>query len=350
MRSVRFANSGVWNAALGANLLGSVNVKKNSNTDELTDNTFCQTGSSLPISDGKLYTVNNIIIMDGMRSGESEWTDSIKAAENGTNSMYVTNDDKYLYVTAEIVQSAVSPVYNLQIHNGSEENKFYWMYYMPNGFVYFNNGDYTGCECKRSGNYVEFKIPFGSVMNLEPGTVINDVRVSIQDSSNDWVNVGELKSGEYVISDTFTVYSVEENVFLKEHSDYGLSVETSLSNVKYQWLFNGEEIDNANEKDYTIKDASLDSVGKYSVRLTSSAGTVRSVDICTVTDVYPDEKSLRGDVNGDGEVNSADAVRLQTFILCKASDENFISENADMDSSGNIDSLDMVLLRKELIG
>ena len=69
-----------------------------------------------------------------------------------------------------------------------------------------------------------------------------------------------------------------------------------------------------------------------------------------LADVYPDEKSLRGDVNGDGEVNSADAVRLQTFILCKASDENFISENADMDSSGNIDSLDMVLLRKELIG
>ena len=58
---------------------------------------------------------------------------------------------------AEIIQESQAPVYNLQIKNGDENNKFYWIYYASNGFVYFNNGSYDGCECKRSGNYVEYR-------------------------------------------------------------------------------------------------------------------------------------------------------------------------------------------------
>lgn len=346
-RSVRFANNGTWNSSLGANRLGSVNVTESGETSKIIDNTFYQSNAETAVSNGNMYTVNNMIIMDGVRSSDSEWTDSIKAAENGDNKLYISNDDKYLYVMAEIVQNSQSPVYNLQIKNASENNKFYWMYYMPNGYVYFNNGSYDGCECKRSGNYVEFKIPFGSVMNLEPGVVLSSVRVSIQDSANEWVNMGELTSGEYTITDTFDIYSVMRKVKLNEHDSLELNVECSLDNASYQWLHDGVEIENAAEKSFTINDASSDSKGVYSVKITSDSGTVRYSDICDVTEVY--SASLKGDVNGNGEVNITDAVLLQGYLLDKKGISDIVWENSDINDDSDVDSFDMVLMRRILI-
>lgn len=349
MRSVKFANNDIWNPSLGANFMGSFTVTESANTAEITDNTFYQINAMDPVtvSTGSMYTINNIIMLDGVRSSDSEWTDFVKAAENGANKLYINNDDKYLYIMAEIVQNASSPVYNLQIHNATEGDKFYWMYYMSNGFVYFNGGSYDGCECKRQGNYVEFKIPFGSVMNIEPGVVLSSVRVSIQDSSNEWKNVGEITSGEYTVKDTFDIYSVSRTISLKEHDDLLLDVVCSLENGKYQWLHDGEIIDGATGTELSLKDVSSDSKGTYSVKITSESGTVREAEICNITEIY--SSGLKGDVNGDRSVNISDVVLLQKYLIKLADSSEIISENSDINDDLNVNIFDLIMLKRILI-
>ena len=119
LRCVQFANPGIWNSSLGANKLGSITLTKGSGTSQ----TFRVKGTDG--GSAQLYTVNGIIIPDGTRSSESEWTDSALAAENGENKLYLSCDDQYLYVAAEIFQNAASPVYNLRIQHG---DKSYWWY------------------------------------------------------------------------------------------------------------------------------------------------------------------------------------------------------------------------------
>lgn len=349
MRTVQFANKDVWDPALGANRIGSFTVTKSDSIQNLTQNKFAQKNAEKEVtaSDGDMYTINNIIMLDGTRSGESEWTDELLLGENGSNKLYVTNDDKYLYVMAEISQNAASPVYNLQIRNGSEGDKFYWMYYMSNNYVYFNNGSYDGCDCKRIGKYVEFCIPFGSVMNIHPETVLSSVRISIQDSSNDWVNVGEVSGTNYTVTDTFYVYNVKRTVNMKQNDELSMSVEASPDSAKYQWYHDGKEISGATDKTYTITGATADIEGLYTVKVTSETGTVREVEICQVNKVYA--SSLKGDLNGDGEVTVADAVILELYLHGAMKHDEFLYENSDINDDGTTDVFDMVGMRKLII-
>lgn len=348
MRTVQFANDDIWNASLGANFVGSFNVTESSDISAITDNSFVQSNAVNPVttSTGSLYTINNIVIPDGVRSSEAEWTESLKMAENGENKLYITNDDKYLYVMVEIVQESSAPVYNLQIKNASEDNKFYWIYYASNGFVYFNNGSYNGCECKRKGNYVEFKIPFGSVMNLKPGVVLSSVRVSIQDSGNEWVNMGELTSGEYIITDTFDIHSVSRTVNLMEKDSLSLNVVCSLDNGEYQWLHNGEIIEGATKTLYAIKNVSSNSEGIYSVRITSESGLVKETEICNLKKVY--SSGIAGDVNIDGVVNISDAVLLHDYILNNVDSSKISLENSDVNADTFVNIFDLIKLKSIL--
>ncbi|MBQ3565645.1 MAG: dockerin type I repeat-containing protein, partial [Oscillospiraceae bacterium] len=229
---------------------------------------------------------------------------------------------------------------NLQIKNGNENDKFYWIYYASNGYVYFNNGSYDGCDCKRYGNYVEFKIPFGTVMNIYPGTPLSSVRVSIQDSANDWINVGEL-TGSYNVTDTFYVYSAERSVYLNENDTFTINSECSLENASYEWYKNNEIIENAVNKSYTIENASTENIGTYSVKITSENGTERIVDICNIIDVF--DTKLIGDVNSDGAVNSADAVMLQKWLV--RSGEITDINAADVCSDAKINVFDLCALK-----
>lgn len=345
-RTVRFANANVWNASLGANLLGSFTVTENDNAEKLTDNTFYQQNcENARISMGSMYTVNNIIMLDGVRSGESEWTDSLLAAENGDNKLYITNDDKYLYIMAEIAQNATAPVYNLQIKNADEDNKFYWIYYASNGYVYFNNGSYDGCECKRAGNYVEFKIPFGTVMNIYPKTTLSSVRVSIQDSANEWVNVGELTAENYTVTDAFDIYSVCRDVTLMENDNFTMDVECSLEKASYQWLKDDEIIENEAGDTLTIENADVDDIGAYSVQITSESGTVRTACICNIVNVL--SSGSRYDVDLDGEVGILD-IKLVSEYLTKISD-GIHEYNYDVSDDGKVNVFDMLMIKRAVL-
>ncbi|MBP0966415.1 MAG: DUF4832 domain-containing protein, partial [Oscillospiraceae bacterium] len=162
-RSVRFANDGIWNTALGANYIGTVNVTK-------TDDPALLTHTGFGIGDGTLYTINGLRITDGAVSYDGE--PGAPAAETESGRLYLHNDEQYLYITATYEPTAQSEVHNFSLYNGTER---YWIYYSSGGFVYFNHGEYTGCLQKHTPGVVEFRIPFGPVMNLEPGVILSKI-------------------------------------------------------------------------------------------------------------------------------------------------------------------------------
>ena len=82
------------------------------------------------------------------------------------------------------------------------------------------------------------------------------------------------------------------------------------------------------------------------MKITSDSGTVRYSDICDVTEVY--SASLKGDVNGNGEVNITDAVLLQGYLLDKKGISDIVWENSDINDDSDVDSFDMVLMRRIL--
>jgi len=57
-----------------------------------------------------------------------------------------------------------------------------------------------------------------------------------------------------------------------------------------------------------------------------------------------DKKNVMGDVNLDGKVDGDDLKELQNFVLGKNANVNF--ETSDMNGDGELDSFDIVFLRK----
>lgn len=348
LRSVKFANNGTWNSALGANYMGSFNVTASEDKVLLSDDTFCQLNAQNDVgkSDGEMYTINNICAADGFAGTASERAEEIKYAEKDGNSLYISNDDKYLYVMAEIKHNATSPVYNVRVENATN-GKGYWLYYQGNGFIYFNTGTPYGCVQRHSDNTVEFRLPLGSLMELEPETVISNVRVFIQDEADSWKNVGELNSGEYVVSDNFNVYSAKRTLYPAAGEKITLNARTSGEGLSYQWLFNGTPVEGATSQSLTVKASSNMAGGTYSVVITSQGGTEKTVDICEISDVL--SAGIKGDVNLDGALNIADLVLLQKYLLRTGTLTAEQAYNGDMDGDNILDVFDNVLLRRELI-
>ena len=103
VRSVQFANHDVWNSAIGANYLGSFSVTK-ADTIQI-DNSFYQTNAEQDVShsDGKMYTYQDISVVDGSVSNDSEYTeDNLCASDENGSRLYITNNDQYLYVFADL--------------------------------------------------------------------------------------------------------------------------------------------------------------------------------------------------------------------------------------------------------
>lgn len=340
MRSVQFANNDIWNGSLGANYMGSFEVTPSSDRKTITDNEFYQLNPERETehSDGSMLTMNNIIITDGKKSSSMEWNDSLMLAqsENGSK-IYITNDDKLLYIMAEVPNNAASPVYNFKLRNESD-GEVYWLYYMSNGYVYFSHGSYNGCVFKHSGDMAEIKIPF-EVMDIDSGTVFSSIRVFVQDTADDWKNVCEIKAEEYTVSDTFNVYSVMQSVKLNQNDTFSFDVKCAVSDADYQWYLDNKLIDGAVEKSYTIKNAATDDKGIYSVLITAPSGVQRLVEICEVTDVFSS-----GDINGNGVTDVFDVSVLVNMLLNDSQ-----SQYADVNGDSQVNVLDVVELKKIIL-
>lgn len=339
LRSIRFANDNVWHAALGANYIGSFTVTEA--VDHGTDN-FLRSGSN---PSDRMYSVNGQIISDGIDSFKGEWTEDMLLGENGADKLYMTADDKYLYIRGIMPGTTDSPVYNLRIEN-AETDRSYWIYFQSNGFIYFNNGSHDGCLCKWNDDIVEFRIPLGSTMDLLPGTSLKSVRVFLQDSANNWNVTGDVRAEECTVPSDFMSYAAGTEIRLEKGDKYTLRSITQLDSPEYQWYHNGNLIKNANNEEYTLIALSSADEGEYSVKITSASGVEKNITLCNLLEV---KSSLKGDINGDKKVNTADLVLMQRYIL---GTEEFTIEqfkNSDLDRDGLVNAFDVVILRKILI-
>mgnify|MGYP000454850414 FL=1 len=218
---------------------------------------------------------------------------------------------------------------------------------MSNGYVYFNNGSYNGCVQKHDENVVEFKIPFGSMMELEPGVVLSSVRVFVQDSANEWKNLGDISSTQYTITNQFYSDSACRTIELQENESFQMHVLVSLQHASYQWLFNDTPIEGATNSTYQIEKASSDSVGTYSVRVTSDSGLERIIPITIVHAVHA--STLIGDINQDSAVDLADIVWLQAYLIGTREATTSFWNTADMNQDTIVNGFDLSWLKRTVL-
>ena len=58
----------------------------------------------------------------------------------------------------------------------------------------------------------------------------------------------------------------------------------------------------------------------------------------------------KGDVDGNGEVNSADVVAIYNYILSGEAETGITKEAADVDGNGDVNSADVVAVYNIIIG
>lgn len=192
-RTVQFANNNIYNSSLGANYLGTVTVKEDLNAE---NQNFYELGNK--VSNGIIYDYNGRIFIDGF-IGEREWQDKDLIAESNESKVYMKSDKDYIYICADVPDTAKAPVYNLQWKSKTAENQT-WIYYASNGFVYFSGDDYSGVTCKFNGGIVEWKIPIDETMNLNQNDELDFIRIFVQDSANEWKVIDDLKTNDIKLS------------------------------------------------------------------------------------------------------------------------------------------------------
>lgn len=334
LRSVQFANDGIWSPALGANLLGTVHI-------DPPDDPLRKTQVDFGTGDGALYTINERQITDGAVSYANEQGEP--AAENDTAKIWLHSDEQYLYITASYGEPAAAEVYNFQLDN-ADTGEHYWLYYESNGFVYFNHGTLTGCLQRHGNGFIELRVPFGAVMGLAPGVTLKNIRCFLQDSADDWKLCGDVTAAEYTLDGSFPVYIAEKYVTLRAGASLPLTAAAGASQpAAYQWYHDGKAIAGANAASYTISDADSSSCGKYTMQITSAAGAVREAAVCTVEAVLPADK-LRGDVNADGVFDHADAEALNRWLLTNGTLADWTA--GDMDGNSRLSAIDLTLMKR----
>ncbi|MBR5513466.1 MAG: DUF4832 domain-containing protein [Ruminococcus sp.] len=342
-RSIRFANKDVWDSSIGANFLGTVTVTESDSKG--TDNSITVNGSSngTPV---QFYSLNGRAVIDGIVSSPLEWTEDMIVAENEEGiKLYAKADDHNFYVMSTAKQNAIAPVYNLQLRNNGE---FYWIYYANNGFIYFNHDDYNGCRCVWSDNMVEFKIPF-EVMGLSAGTELTDLRISMQDSGNEWVVKSDVKSATAVVGSDFFVISQFTDVRLNNGKNYTYNViAETMGDTDYQWYRNGELLHNFTSDKLSLENITSSEAGEYSVKITASSGVEKTIPAFKITVVDDVSEYCPGDANCDGLVSIADAAAI--FQSIGNSDKYALSEkgmiNADVDGEKGITASDALIIQK----
>ncbi|MBQ6170733.1 MAG: DUF4832 domain-containing protein [Ruminococcus sp.] len=360
---IRFANDDIWNPQLGANYMGKVNITKSDTVG--TDNYMMQNGIIVGLSQYSApVTYDDITVVDGEMSNPREWKEEniIKSAEE--QSMSLRADEEAIYVMGKMSDAASAPVYNLEVHSGGER---YWLYYASNGYIYFDHDSYAGCQCKWNNGMVEFKIPF-EVMGMSPGTPVDSIRLFLQDSANDWKELGDLTAKNVDIPSKITVYTAEHDIRIKADKAFMLFAETANEDLSCQWYHNGEAIEGATELSYIIPTPSADDEGSYSVKLTNAKGIETTANIVnivkvvgTVPEVPPQGSDVPGDTNCDGTVELSDAILIMQSLAnpnkygIEGSDQNHLTEqgriNGDVEGGKNgLTSNDALEIQRKLLG
>ncbi|MDE7463961.1 MAG: DUF4832 domain-containing protein [Clostridiales bacterium] len=281
-RSVRFANVDVWNAALGANYIGSFEVTDTDDERLLTDNTFGEVGNTGAV---RAFSFDGKINVDGVMS-QGEWSNTDVIAEDGDVRLYAKCDEENLYILSNIAHKSTSPVFNLRIKNNNN-NESYWLYVQSNGAIYFNHDAQTGHAgllSAYSAAAFEFKIPF-YMLGIENGVQLGEIRAFVQDSSiSGWPGRGSITCATgYTVKCDFDVYNAYIKPSLLAESDYALTVDTEANVSDVVWLHDGNVIDGENSLTLKLQNVTQSDGGAYSATITTVNGSVKTVDIAFVT-------------------------------------------------------------------
>ena len=341
-RTIRFANEDVWNPTLGANYLGTVTIAESAEQD--TDNSLIasENGDCSPV---KFYSLSGKTVVDGIISSPLEWTEDMLIAEKDGLKLYAKADDSNYYVMSTIKQNADAPVYNLQLKNNDE---FYWLYYVCNGAVYFNHDNHTGTRCVWSDDMVEFKLPF-ELFGLKAGAELTDVRISMQDTSNDWITKGDIVAEAATVGSDFLVISQFTDLKMNSGEAYSYSVITeTVGKTEYQWYKDGKILADFTSAEISLKNITAADSGEYSVKIKAESGIEKTVSAFSISVEGGDKKYYAGDANCDGIVTLADAAAV--FQSMGNGDKYKLSENgsknADVDGVKGITASDALIIQK----
>ena len=334
LRCVEFANNGVWNASLGANLLGTVHVDAAKDPAQLADQHFAANG--IDTGTAQLWQYAGMPILDGVRSSETEWA-AASSVESDGNTLYVSNDENYLYVAAEIHHGAEKPVINLRVENAATE-KTYWYYRQSAGWIYYSGGSHDGIQLKAQGDFMEFRIPFGEVMGLAPDTLLKKVTVFIQDEAAEWKGCGTVVLENYTIEPRVVMYNRLQHMTVQSGDSLTLRAIPAADNAQITWLHGDKQLDAKGDM-LELRSITADDAGMYTAVITTQSGTVIRQDICELAIA---EGSIRGDLDLDGDADGADVLLLQSWLHGK---QAAIKGDADLDRDGDWDVFDLAFLK-----
>ena len=333
LRCVEFANDGVWNASLGANLLGTVHVDPAKDPAQRCDQHFTVNG--INTGTAQLWQYAGMPIPDGVRSSETEWTGAASTETDG-NVLYVSNDEAYLYAAAEIHHGAEKPVINLRVENAAT-GKTYWYYRQSAGWIYYSQGSHDGIQLKAKDDFLEFRIPFGEVMGLAPDVLLNKVTVFIQDEADEWKGCGTLTLENYTIVPRAAMYNSFQEMTVQTGDSLTLRAVPAGEAKEITWMC-GEKPLPLSGDTLALRNITDADQGIYSAVITMQSGTVIRQEICGITTA----SGIRGDLDLDGDADGADLLLLQNWLHGK---QAAVKGNADLDSDGDWDIFDLALLK-----
>ena len=240
--------------------------------------------------------------------------------------------------------------------NPQLDNERYWLYYESGGFVYFNHSSKEDFDCKWNGNIVEFRVTLNTY-NLKAGDTVNNLRVFLQDSANDWADLGDITAKSAIVPSGIAVYTAKHDIRLRSGSSHTINVYSPLFNdASYQWYKDDSPIEGATDTFYTIKAASEQDLGSYSLRITAQDRidtVIPAANVIEVSDLHP---LPPGDANCDGEVDMSDVVIvMQCCLNPKKYDVNGLSDDritekgkllANVDGTPGISTNDALLIQK----
>lgn len=79
-------------------------------------------------------------------------------------------------------------------------------------------------------------------------------------------------------------------------------------------------------------------------------GTGTKLTISDGTSTYTYTVVIKGDITGDGDINSADLLKIRQYLIGTANLGESFKDSADVNKDGQLNSADLLVIRKQLLG
>lgn len=249
-------------------------------------------------------------------------------------------------------------------------------------FIQQGRFHYSGSYAPKAGDLV-FYASYGSIYHVGLVTGSDGANVySIEGNYNEQVSnvsyplgYGDIlgyaspnyKKAESTPTVDNTVYSDEDSDISEietdsyvdttdseEESESDITVESDLEAA---YTDSDTDSDNDSESDIAVDiDSNVESDNETDTEISSDSDVQTDTDTDSIVDSETetdsdsdntDDSVAMGDVNGDGDVDSLDALLVQRFLLFGNDSENYINvDKADVNGSGNVDIGDAFIILK----